>query len=143
MLRSIVIAIALSLALVVPASHAETNTLWCSGDIHAENSSGQKRSGKVSTTVEFDEENNYFAIKDTTNLERGATYPYTELKFFKSSISWQTGVDKLIGNGTFFGSINRMTGEMTTHYFGKVHVLPEIVTIDGSLVCEKQTRNRF
>lgn len=117
-------------------------TLLCSGQISAKNASGQQRSGQVSTTVEFSEERNFFRINNTDNLARAVVNPYTEVNFFDESIHWKTSVDQILGNGTFFGSINRKTGEMTSNFF-VIEKTGGMVSISGSLFCEKRTSNRF
>jgi hypothetical protein len=92
--------------------------------------------------VEFDETTNHFVISNTTNLERAAVTPYKEIRFFDDLIQWQTSVNPLFGNGTFFGSINRKTGEMNTSYF-VFEKTGGIVRISGALFCDRQVRNRF
>ncbi|MDM7942564.1 MAG: hypothetical protein QUV35_08040 [Hydrogenophaga sp.] len=117
-------------------------TLLCSGQVSAKNSFNQHRSGDIKTTVEFNEQNNYFNITDTGNLERGAIKPYKEMNFFDDSIHWKTSTDAIFGNGTFYGHINRKTGEMKTNYF-IVEITGGMVIISGSLFCTKQTENKF
>lgn len=121
---------------------AEIVTLLCSGQVSAKNSFNQQRSGNIKTTVEFIEKNNYFKITDTGNLEKSAVYPYSEIKFFDDLIHFKTSINVLFGNGTFFGSINRKTGEMTTSYF-VIEKTGGMVSISGSLFCTKQTENKF
>jgi hypothetical protein len=121
---------------------AAVTTLLCAGQVSAKNSFNQQRSGSVKTTVEFDESNNYFRISDTGNLEKWAIYPYGELNFFDDLIQWKTNTNQLFGNGVFFGSINRKTGEMTSTYF-VIEKTGGMVSISGSLFCERQAANKF
>jgi hypothetical protein len=123
------------------STHAQLVTLLCTGQISAENTR-ERRSGNISTTVEFDETTNHFVISNTTNLERAAVTPYKEIRFFDDLIQWQTPVNPLFGNGTFFGSINRKTGEMSTSYI-VFEKSGGIVRIGGVLFCDRQVRNRF
>lgn len=122
--------------------YANMVTLLCSGQVAAKNSLNQQRSGAIATTVEFNETNKYFKIIDTGNLERGAIYPYAELYFFDDLIQWKTTTDPLFGRGTFFGSINRKTGQMTSTYL-IIEKTGGMVSISGSLFCTRQTENRF
>jgi len=122
--------------------HASIVTLLCSGQVSAKNSFNQQRSGNIKTTVEFNEADKYFKIINTGNLEKGALYPYKEINFFDDLIHWKTTTDPLFGNGTFFGNINRITGEMTSNYF-IIEKTGGMVSISGSLFCTKQTENKF
>jgi hypothetical protein len=124
------------------SSFAQSVTLWCEGSIEGNNGFGKQVQGQVSTTVEFNESKNFFAIKDTSNLERFSEYPFKKLYFFDSEIMWDTTLIDFLAKGTFSGSINRKTGEMNTRYFG---ILPNgaIVTINGKLMCSKQKDNKF
>jgi hypothetical protein len=121
---------------------AEITTLFCAGQISAENGFGHKRSGNVSTTIEFDDQAKYFMINDSSNLQRAAIFPYKEMNFFDSSIHWKTPVESFFGNGTFYGSINRQTGEMLSNYF-VIEKTGGMVSINGKLSCEKQVGRRF
>jgi hypothetical protein len=121
---------------------ADITTLFCAGQISAENGFGQKRSGNVSTTIEFDDQAKYFMINDSSNLQRAAIFPYKETNFFDSSIHWKTPVESLFGNGVFYGSINRQTGEMLSNYF-VIEKTGGMVSINGKLSCEKQVGRRF
>lgn len=92
--------------------------------------------------MEFNEEDKYFQIINTGNLEKGAVFPYKEIHIFDDVIHWRTTTDPLFGNGIFYGNINRITGEMTTNYF-IVEKTGGMVSISGSLFCIKQTENKF
>lgn len=128
-------------------AHANSITLFCIGQVNANNASGQKRSGQISTTVVFNEETRSFRINNTSDLQKFAVFPYKTLNFSDENIRWETSIDPFFGNGYFYGSINRKTGEMITHYFviekiGGV-VTGGFVSISGSLICDKQEINRF
>lgn len=134
--------ISIILFVFLNSAHANLTTLLCSGQISAKNASGQTRSGQISTTVVFNEEARFFKINNTDNLSRAAVFPYEEVYFFEENIQWKTSIDLFFGNGWFFGSINRKTGEMTSSYF-VVEKTGGIVSISSSLFCEKQGINRF
>jgi hypothetical protein len=106
------------------------------------NAFGKRVSGDVSTSVKFDQENNYFMINDTTNLEQLSEFPYKKITIGKSTISWDTPIIDFIGKGSFSGSIDRMTGEMKTNYFSILNT-GAMVTITSKLMCERQKSNRF
>lgn len=131
----------LSLCFLVEIASAQT-TLWCEGFAEGSNTrQGQYRSS-VATSVEFLENSDYVAINDSSKLEVGAVYPYKEVHIFKDSIHWKTVTDPIFGKGLFQGSINRITGEMTTSFF-VLSQAGDIINVKSNLMCNKRVGSKF
>ncbi len=141
MIRSIKFAFLLLLVLITKTSYGQI-TLWCEGKADGRNTKQGQYQSPASTSIEFLDDTDYFVISDSSKIQIGAVFPYREVQIFKDMIFFKTSIDPIIGRGSFSGSVNRITGEMNTSFLA-ISKMGEIITVNGKLICNKKSDNKF